>query len=153
MDLGSLGAAVCAVWGHRLLGCDNGQEAHLEFVEGDMGLVDIDEELAGENGAGRCLGAIVEDDGRRLDAHVHGSDSLGLDLGALLVGVVLVMLVAVEDIHDERLFGLCLSFCRGLVGIDGGKEGLGVRFAGVQLGQWGGRHPDEGTQQAAGHSR
>jgi len=50
VDLGSLGAAVCAVWGDRLLGRDNGEEAHLKLVDGDVRLVDVQHELAREDG-------------------------------------------------------------------------------------------------------
>lgn len=117
--------------------------------------MNIDHELAGENGTSRGLGSVVENDRRGLDAHVHGRHTLGLDPGALLVVImmVLVVLVAVEDVHDERFLRPSFFFCRGLVGIDWREEGLRVRFNWLRLGQRGRRHPDEGAQQTAWHLR
>ena len=110
VDFGGLRAAIGAVWGDRLLSGNDGEHAHLEFFHGDVGVMNVDDELTRENSAGRRLGAVVEDDGRRLNAHVHGSRALSLHLGALLDFLfffrMLVMLVAVEDVHDERLFRL-----------------------------------------------
>ena len=110
VDFSGLGAAVCAVWSHGLLGSHDGKHAHFELFHRNESVMDVDHELPGEDGTGRGLWAVVENNGWRLYAHVHGSGALGLDLGALLRLVLffgmLVMLVAVEDIHDERLLGL-----------------------------------------------
>lgn len=140
MDLGGLGATVGAICGDRLLGGDDCEQAHLEFFDGDVWLVDVDHQLTREDGTGRSLRRVEEDDWRRLDVHVHGCRALGFHFGAALPRLdgmmMLVMLVAVENVHDERLLGFVgLFFCgRSLVGIDWGEERLWVRFDGVQPG-------------------
>lgn len=104
VDLGSLRAAVSAVLCDWFPSGDDGEEAHFEFVDGDVGLVYVHHELPRENGTRRRLGAMVEDDWRRLDAHIQGSSRLrvhfGTGLWALLVRVMFVM--SLKDIHDER---------------------------------------------------
>ena len=37
---------------HGLLGRDNGEETHLHVIEGDMGLVYLDLQQAGDDGTG-----------------------------------------------------------------------------------------------------
>src|ERR1051325_5054000 len=83
VDFSGLRAALGAVWGDRLLSGNDGEHAHLEFFHGDVGIMNIDDELTRENCASRSLRAVVEDNGWRLDAHVHGSSALSLNLGAL----------------------------------------------------------------------
>lgn len=132
VDLRGLGDAVWAMWRDWLLCGDDGEEAHLELLDCDIWLMDVDHKLSREDGASRRLRCVEEDNWGRLDAHVHGNGSLGLSLGALLVIVmVLLMLVTVEDIHDERFLRPCLLLGRGLVGVDRGEEGLGVWFGSV----------------------
>lgn len=155
VDLGSLGAAVGTMLGDRLLGGDNGEEAHLKLVDCDVRLVDVEHQLTRENGTRRVLGAVVEDDWRGFDIHVQGSSRLGLDLwawfgaglGAPLLRMVLV--VALEDVHDERFLGPRGLLDRGgLLAVDWGEEWAGGVRVGrfVELGEWGRRHPDEGRE-------
>jgi hypothetical protein len=71
VDFGGLRAAIGAVWGYRLLSGNDGKHAHLEFFHSDVGVMNVDDELTREDCAGRGLRAVVEDNGRRLNAHVH----------------------------------------------------------------------------------
>jgi hypothetical protein len=114
----------------------------------------IDDELSRDDGAGRRLWAVVEDDWRRLDGHVHGRSQLRLDLRALLVLMTLLvaeMALEREAIHDEVLLGLRLFFDRRCVRVYRREKRLVAPFDVVKFGQWRRSHADQGLKQSARH--
>ena len=108
VDLSCLIGAIAAMLSDRLLGRDNGKELHLKLVDGDVGLMHVEQELASENGTRRRLRVVVENHWRGLHAHVHGCSHVRFELWAILwrsLGRTLVCLlgaiVAVES-HEWK---------------------------------------------------
>lgn len=123
LQFGGLRGAVGALLRNRLLGGSGHQQLHLELVDGDVGLSDVDLELTGENGAGGVLGRVVQDNWWRFDDEIHLGGLCGLQLGGTLPLVLVAadQAVALESIHV------------GTVGRGGALDDLGQDFVLVRI--------------------
>lgn len=86
LQLGRLGLAVAAVVLEGPLVVDDEVEAGVEGLDVDQVLLDVQEELARDQGTGALLGVAVEDNRRALDVPVNHHGRVGSVVMALLGG-------------------------------------------------------------------